>query len=791
MAEGSRPISRPYEGQRVNPIPEGFLAAYANVGKTYSDAGETLGKGMVQAVSAYVESKKKAGTLGATFNSLAPRFKIAIDRIDKKLGEASPDISAGALDETNVNEDVTVHRALMRAREDLVTGVGKFEDMSNSKKEQWLGSAVNLIKFAEDEVETEKKDAASLAAGNTARITAETARDREARLLSESNDKKTRADLPAGLSAAFANAVAVGKQTAEVRVAESNARKRTVSLLMAAKAQAKGPEEASQIQSKIDSFIQFEDTVTKEAQRTAKFVMEQEAANTVNSKETALGYLETLKTQRAMLLGGAPELLKKFEAGEQFTLDAKTLDALPAPVRKELEYLQADITSLETTINAYGKLKSSDPKKQEAIDKSFTFVPPSASLRADAIVRRQRAQNSYVAQTTALGYTPNDQELEWIADLAEYDGAVTDDGFRITVDPKTGRIEGKKDEQWVALNKKNPLFYSEEERQLAAKRQSELNMIAYNTDRRTFGSKMPSGEQKARRWVYDSFLGVNHVFVRGTAKLDATATDKLHESVNDTQVEMASLSSIIRGISKVDEKGNIVYKKDGDGKDLTVRGVKVPDVKNISELKDPEKKALAIGISNFIRVRAKSLGVLSAQDWAYLDTLIPGISARFATNITAGQSASSLMPKVVDYVITNFTRDSEQIISNAVTLQADARTTLISKFKGIPADGTSTGFLEVTGGIARLEDGSTMMGDSLDRWYDITLTSDYDALNERNDIAEEHARLKILYEMRKSSDETKNAFTSGRDSYKAFLRSRGMDEDQINQILKRYFASEF
>lgn len=787
MADGSRPLSRPYEGQRVNPVPEGFLSAYANIGRTYAEAGETLGKGIGQAVAAYVESKKKAGTLGATFTSLAPRFKTAIDQIDKKLAEASPDVAAGALDETNSNEEVTVHRALMRAREDLVSGVGKFEDMSNSKKEQWLGSAVNLIKFAEDSVETEKKDAAAAFAAQTARTQAETAAKNANRLAAAQTEKDRLARLPAGLAAAFSNAVEIGRKTGKVLDAEASARQRTVKNLIAAKAQAATPEKAAEYQKQIDAIVKFEDSVTKDRQETAKFVIEKETASAINSPEVGQRYLETLKAQRAALLGGAPEILKRFESGEAATIDSKALESvLPAPVRKELEYLQSDINALEKSLEV-----PKDPKEKEAKSKDWSFTPPSAALRAEAIVRRQRAQNSYVAETSLLGYQPTDQELEWIGDLSEYDGSVTDDGFRISVDPKTGRIEAKRDEQWVELNKKNPLFYSDAERTRVSLQQDEANQNAYKADRRTFGTKDQNGNQKARRWVYDNFLGINHVYVRGTAKLDDASVVKLHEAVKDTGDEMNTLASIIRSIAKTDEKGAVIFKKDSTGADVTIRGMKVPEVKNISELKEPERKALAIGIANFIRVRAKSLGVLSAQDWAYLDTLIPGIQARFPVNITANQSASSLMPKIIDYVITNFTRDSEQIISNAVTLSADARTALVSKFKGIPADGTSTGYLEVTGGLARLEDGSPMAGEALDRWYDIVLTSDFDPLQERNDLAEQHARLKILYEGRKGGDSSKQLFIQGRDQYKAFLRSRGMDEDQINQLLRRYFASEF
>lgn len=795
MAEGSRPISRPYEGQRVNPVPEGFLSAYAQIGKNYAESGEAIGKGVGMAVAAYVESNKKSALHKGTFQGLMPRVDVAIKRIDKKLAEASPDVQAGALDETVTNDEVIVYRALSRAREDLVSGIGKFEDMSNTKKEQWLGSAASIIKFAEEDIDTEKKDLAAQEAARIAGVKATTEANRELRLKTAADEAQRVKDLPANLSKAFADAITIGKKTGEDLNREKKERERVVASLIAMRANAKTPEELAKVNAQIEQYTRFEDQVTAEAQRTAKFVMEQEASQKVTSVESAQAYLAILQAQRAALLGGAPEILKAYEAGTEGTLSAKALDALPAPVRKELEYIQSDITALNSTIASHQqtaeRLKSSDPKKNKALADTFTFVPPSATGRSQAIVRRERARNAYIANTSAYGYSPTDQELEWVADLAEYDGAVTDDGFRISIDAKTGRIDAKQDEQWVALFKKNPLYFSDEERQQSQKRQAELNQIAYQADRRTFGTKQPNGQQRARRWIYDPVLGVNHVYVRGTAKLDATQTEKVHELVADTSVEMSSLSSIISGIAKRDEKGQIIYQKGTDGKDITVRGVRIPEVKSSSEMTTADRKALAIGVSNFIRIRAKSLGVLSAQDWSYLDTLIPGVSAQFATNIKAGQSASSLLPKILDYVITNITTTTKEIVPNAVILAADARTNTISKLKNIQAEGTSTGFLEVTGGLAKLEDGSSIIGDPLDRWYDITLTTDFDSQNERNEIAEAHAKLKILYEMRNGTEDTKKAFMDGRDAFKAFLYSRGMDEEQVNQIIKNYFASEF
>ena len=799
MAEGSRPISRPYEGQRVNPIPDGFLAAYANVGKTLADTGETLGKGIGTAIAAYVESNKKADTLKGTFNSLAPRVKTAIDRIDMQLAAASPDVSAGALDETNTNDEIVVYRALSRAREDLVGGIGKFEDMSNSKKEQWLGSAANLIKFAEDKEEDDYKRGRDKSADETARINAEAKKTKEDRLRAAETEAANAKNLPTNLSNAFNRALNNGRRSA---IETQNRRRETSERIIALegmKAMATTPEEKKIVQDEINNLTEINVKEEERDREVLTFIGEKQGEATIKDPQAASTYLQILKDQRRSLLGGIPDVLKQFEDGTAvsvdkdgnmagFTLDPRTLDAIPSPVRKELQYLQADIVALERSL-APQKDDKGNPVKTE-----FRFVPPSAALRADGYVKRQRAQTVYLQETGKYGYTPSAVELDWIADLAEYDGAVTDDGYRIEIDPKTGRISGTKDQAWVAFNAKNPLLRTQEEIDKATKTQQELNIISYQQKAILFGTALPNGEQRARRWVFDSMLGVNNVYIRGEAQVDPTRVTEIHKKIRMTNDEMSALSSIIRTISvktkDAEGKETVVFKKDATGETVTVRGQSVPEVQDITKLPDGDRRALAIGIANFIRIRAEKLGVLSAQDWAYLDTLVPQISSQFVENIKAGQSVSSLMPKILDYIITDKTIKGDSIISNAITLMADARTALTTELKNTPAKGTTSGFLEVTGGLARYESGEPFKGEALDRWYDVAITSDFDTQNETNDLQDAHARLKIAYETRKASDTAKTNFQKARIEYRAFLQSRGMDTNQVNQIIKRYFASE-
>lgn len=792
MAEGSRPIARPYEGQRVNAVPEGFLQAYAQVGQNIQTAGKALGEGIGEAIAAYRESQKKSEQHTATFKGIAPRLGDALNEVDNKLAEFPPDVMAASEDPTIPAEasgdQGVIYRALKSAREDLVSGIAKFEDMSTAKKEQWLGSAASLIKFAEDSKEERLKTNAAAADAAYKAEDLLLKKRADARAAGAAQTKAIKDVTPTVLAGAYARAIEIGKSgsTAEQINAENRKRVAENAILKGKIDKSVDPEEKAALQAQLDANLKINDQETRNIQANAKLIQEQTALRAVKTRGDAENLLLILKEQRKALLGPVPDILERYESGASVTVDEATKNALPAPVRKELEYVQSDISALEKQLAPVkgkdGKVAPVDPKA------AIQFIPPSATTRAQALVARRRAQENYVGISSQVNYAPSVQELEWIGDLVEYDGTTTDDGYRISIDPKTGRIEAKVDDNWVKFNAKNPLLRSPDEIAIASKRQNELNQIQFQQSARIFGSKLPNGEQRPRRWIYDSFGDMNHIYIRGEALVDDKKATEVHQMIADANEEMSALSGILRTIASKNTDGSIKYKVGADGKPATLNGQPIPEVTPMDKLAEPDKKALAIGVANFIRIRAKSLGVLSAQDWAYLDTLIPNLSSHFAANIQAGQSVGTLLPKIIDYFTAEYTRNTDAVVNNAIALSQTVRSKTLTALKAIPAQGTPTGRLEVTGGIAQQEDGSPITGDGLRRWYDIAMTAEIDELNEKSDIRSMHGMVKSKWLARKQSDATKEEFKTSLERYKAFLFSRGFKEEQWNQIVKDYFA---
>lgn len=785
------PDNRPfkaYEGQRVSPVPEGFLNAYAQIGQNLASSGQTLGKGIVEAVAAFKESEAKAGALKSTFNSLAPRLNEAIKVIDDKIAAYPPDVRYGSDDPTAQSEDNIIFRALQSTREDLVSGIGKFEDMSNSKKEQWLGSAANLIKYSEEE-----SDRAAKAAGTafTQKVESEKlklAQDAEARLKQAAGVKEANDLRPIQLTDAFNAAINRGKNDSTEaqrgssyasRIAENTA-------IVEAAAKETDPEKKKQLFARFDRNIAVNNAETDALQADKKYVLEATAQQQVKTKAGAEQLLTILKEQRASLLSGNPEILSLFEKDAGILVNEKVMKSIPAPIRKELTYVQGDIKALEESL-APKKGADGKPVKEDK-NAEFVFTPPSATLKAQAFVARRRAQESYMASSQLLGYTPSAQELEWLGDLVEYDGTTTDDGYKISIDPKTGRIEAKQDEEWVKFNAKNPLLHSPQERDAALKRQQELNQISYQQNKLVMGTTLPNGEQRARRWVYDE-RGENSVYVRGTMLVDDKKATEVHNVISDANEEQGALGQIIRLISKKNADGTFIQRKDSKGVALEINGQLVPEVKKWDEMSEAEQRQLSVTVANFIRVRAKSLGVLSKQDWAYLDTLIPNLTTKFASNIQAGESIGSLLPQVTAYFISQYTRDTDSIVNGAVTLGQGVRQRVVDTLKSIPAAGTPTGKLEVIGGLARYQDTTPLLGQPLSRWYETALTADYDQQNEKDDLRTKHAEVKNLWLTRNASKEAMELFKKSALSYKAYLFSRGITQAQWEQISKEYFAN--
>ena len=184
MAEESKMFGS-YQGSRINPVPEGFLGAYAQISKNLSDTGDKVGKGIGDLITGYQAMRAKEDELNEQTKS--PVFMEGLNKsltgiaekkatIKKALVAAGidPDYDPQSEDDpsapqsSSAFENLTPEQrqqvALLRAYEDTEKeGVAFLKDptkFDNKKKLQLIGSVTSVNALLDKE-----KESATAAAG--------------------------------------------------------------------------------------------------------------------------------------------------------------------------------------------------------------------------------------------------------------------------------------------------------------------------------------------------------------------------------------------------------------------------------------------------------------------------------------------------------------------------------------------------------------------------------------------------------------------------------------------------
>jgi hypothetical protein len=179
MAEGDSKMFGQYQGSRINPVPEGFLGAYAQVSKNLADTGAAVGKGIGDLITGYQAARAKEDALNEQTKS--PVFMEGLNKtltgiagkkatIRKALEAAGidPDYDPDTEDDPsapqspsafeNLTPEQRQQIALLRAYEDTERdGVSFLKDPSkfdNKKKLQLIGSVTSVNALFDKEKET-------------------------------------------------------------------------------------------------------------------------------------------------------------------------------------------------------------------------------------------------------------------------------------------------------------------------------------------------------------------------------------------------------------------------------------------------------------------------------------------------------------------------------------------------------------------------------------------------------------------------------------------------------------
>jgi hypothetical protein len=176
--EAPRKAFGEYQGQKVSPIPEGFLQSYANVAKNISDLGTGIGKGLEGAILAYRQNKQdddnlteKLGQGAETANAVVQyKTQTAAELHSKALQGLSPD-----------STDIPMENRMALATAESMTRDAKiisdayqkgFEGLNRDAKNKVLG----LIYSGQVDMSSAAKTAAATAEANRKRLDSESTR---------------------------------------------------------------------------------------------------------------------------------------------------------------------------------------------------------------------------------------------------------------------------------------------------------------------------------------------------------------------------------------------------------------------------------------------------------------------------------------------------------------------------------------------------------------------------------------------------------------------------------------
>lgn len=789
MAEGSRPIAKQYEGQRVSAIPDGFLQAYAQVGANIQNTGKALGEGIGGAIAAYKQNQQQHEIADGTAKAQFAKVGEINAYLDAQIKNTPDDVKGMATDEKTTDPRALAYRAIMDAKATLAKDVGAWTDKSLTQKTAALGRMSILTKFAEDFKDEEAKRNAATAAGVQWKA---------------EFDRKTASD---ALERAKWLASTAGIRGADTLAGSLNAPE----LVTASDGKiALNPEFVKAFESakqQITAAIAATPATEKDAIAVLKKQEEELNARFVQVSGQASGFDKAANDQTAAVSAALrePAQAKRYLA----EIDAKIADLTagrggvelaPKAVQEELKFLQQEKDELQQAIAKSEK----GPKDWLGGQAIVDFQPTTIRARFARELNATNAATVWEASMKSQNLPVTPAAKAWVKELALYHGETTSDGWRIRVDEKTGGITRERDPDFVRWYKAKANGENLTGQELAdfEKAEADAASRAMKVSIQTLGIRTPDGLAPSLE-IHDRHTGAFSIYVRGQMLLDSQESMKVRKEVQDNNQLMNALGNLRSLLSQrtADGKG-IVYKQvtrpstpeekaAGKGDTITEDemkdGYRVPVLRKLSDLSTPEKQQFTTAVATFIRVKAKGLGVLSKTDWDYLRTLAPDLGPQFSENFNLKED--SAIATVAQAMLSSMVIKSEDFVSRIDQQMADISANMRVYLAGIPAKGTASGRLEVSGGAAQRVDGSKLYGQDLSNWWDMVSAAKTDGITYSNDWNDMRTDIAVAFVNRKKPDGPQSGpayYQKKYDEFTAFLSHKGLDTQQIQFILKKY-----
>ena len=791
MAEGSRPIAKQYEGQRVSAIPDGFLQAYAQVGANIQNTGKALGEGIGGAIAAYKQNQQQHEIADGTAKAQFAKVGDINSYLDGQIKATPDEVKGKATDPNSTDPAVLAYRAIIEAKDTLAKDISGWTDKSLTGKTAALGRIAILDKFSEDwKTEEAKRVAGRTAAAQWAAEQA--VREANATLAAKKERTATIGIRATGITAGARSELPVAKIDEKAGVIGVNPE------FITAFSQAK-----AQVQAQIAA-TPAGDSQTLAALKSTSADLDtrfaQAVASTSSSQQAAIQETTAAAAKFADPTEAAKRLADIDGRIEELTKDRGGYEMLPKPVKDEIAILQKERNELGL---AYEKAQAESKKTGKPV--ALNYQPTTFIQKYARDVNAYTAASTWEANMKAQDLPVTPEAKQWVYEMALYDGEVTSDGWKISVDKTTGALTRTRDPEFVRWHdsKAGGVNLVGEAAANFRKWQSDQAARNITASIQTFGIKTVDGMAPSNE-LFDMDSGRHSVFVKGRMLLDDTEALKVKKSIQVDQELMYSLGQIANLTKRrtADGKG-VVYeqytrpateeeKKANPSlttvtEDKIVDGYRIPVRRKISDMSPEEKQQFATAVATFIRIKAKGLGVLSKTDWDYLRTLAPDIGSQFLEN--ANIKEDNAIKIVAQNLVSRATVVSSDFASRAEQQMKDVSNTMRLTLSSIPASGTASGKLEVSSGAATRVDGGRYYGSDLSNWWDTVTSAKTDGRTFNNDWYDLRADISVAYINRNRE----NGPSSGPEYYRqklselrAVLNHSGLDPQQIEQIVRKY-----
>lgn len=676
MAEQGSKAFGEYQGSRINPIPDGFLTAYAQVAKNYSDLGRDLGKGVGDLIARYQAERATEDLLNQKTNS--PEF---VSKLDGVMTFAASEKSAIMERIKRSGVDLNLEDAADLTDLSTIQHPSNQEALNKAGVREsvaLLNAYSNLEKMGGDFLKSPDKF----------------------------NNKK-KMELIGAVTTAYDTAQARAKSAKEAEDEAFKRRVQTADLVLKERAALPETKPVDVVRDAIGKSTSMSRVQAEAAVVTLKKRLEKEREEDIAAGGTGLPRKETLDEIRAVSSYldtdtatedntlAAPEnpFISVARAKEQLREVQKTLeDPNVLADEKERTRLQGIQYELEEGINNASQDKS-----------DRVYVPEAMGMLPDAkiVENNRKFQMAVTMIENANGIETRNGKLMMpslsvedrkrlyrMIELGGYGVRDYEDGLKYDVD-KDGMLTAtpltkeEMEERTGSLLEGKPLTPTQV---LAARKEREAQAkAAGNASARTFGSSqvvrrnVPAIQQGGKDETIsavESSYGEPILRVAGRPELSVFVSGTANISGEDLQKFRLKMEEENQTLDSLEDARNILYEVK-ESKDPTTGKVRRVTVlkENLSEV---DQVRYLQALYKMKRSMGKGLGPLSAGDYKLLDS---NIMAQVPETQINWEDRAGVLRQFAQKYWTEAVRDPKTLLSQLDNIQKDIVNRTISTFQ--------------------------------------------------------------------------------------------------------------